>query len=188
MKTDFKILLDMDGVICDFVGTWCCWKQLANPYVAGQNAGKWNMAEIFGMEPEEFWEPCNHSDFWAHMDWTRDGMSILKICEQSVGEKSVHILTSPSMSPNAWKGKAEWIAEHLPQYRSRLLMGPCKYLCANRGHILVDDGDHNVKAFREAGGVAVTVPRAWNELHHVSVEPANVQLEYIKALIYGATE
>jgi hypothetical protein len=59
----------------------------------------------------------------------------------------------------------EWIGKNLPDYKRQFLIGPGKNFCAGKDHILVDDADHNLKAFSEAGGLVVPIPRKWNEYH-----------------------
>ena len=156
-----RILLDMDGVLVNFVGGMMSALGKPWPYDKKKSLGVWNVEKLWGLEDDEFWAPCNYSDFWAELEWLEDGRRILEICEKYVGRENVYISTSPSLSPNAWKGKAEWLQKHMPEYHGRVLMGSCKEILAPVG-VLVDDYDRNVQRFRDNGGTAVPVPRPWN--------------------------
>ena len=45
-----------------------------------------------------------------------------------------------------------------------------KHFCARPDALLIDDGDHNVEAFRANGGQTILVPRPWNSLHYMPTE------------------
>jgi hypothetical protein len=177
-----KILLDMDGVLVDFLGGWCRANMVPCPtYAAGD---RYDLASVLGITPAELWAGCSSREFWAELEWTQDGMSILLAAEHAVGYDNVYLFTTPSPSPQSWAGKADWILGQLPQYKDKILMGCNKHLCARPDQLLIDDADHNVTAFRAAGGQAILVPRQWNSLHWLHVSP----IEYVKVGINLALE
>ena len=180
----FKVLLDMDGVLVNFVGGICKALGKENPFDNRHNLGKWDLAAIWGISEEEFWEACSSHLFWTHLDWMLDGRMILRAAEDAVGAENVYILTTPAPDPESAYGKLRWMERELPEYRPRLLMGACKHLCAVPGQILVDDADHNVKAFQEAGGQAILVPREWNANHLVWGTAA----EYVRGQLIDLTD
>ena len=167
-NSNFTVLLDMDGVLVNFVDGICRALGKPNPYQDGRGAGEWDIGSLLGVSEEEFWAPCGEASFWSDLEWMPGGRAILKMVERQVGRTSVFLLTSPSLSPESWSGKAEWVSKHMPDYRLRVLMGLCKHLCAKPGQILVDDADHNIEAFTAAGGQAVLVPRMWNSNHFLA--------------------
>lgn len=156
-----RVLLDMDGVLVNFVEGIRTALGKPWPYTNLEAMGEWGLDKLWGITPAEFWAPCDSADFWAELDWMPDGEEILRVVEEFAGEE-VYLLTSPSLSPESYRGKAQWVASHMPKYRSRLLMGACKHLLAQPEHLLVDDADHNATAFKAAGGRSVLVPRPWN--------------------------
>ena len=176
-----RILLDLDGVLVDFVGGMMKALDKPWPFDRPEAMGEWDLMDLWGLEQAAFWEPCNHAAFWAALNWLADGREILRVCEREVGQANVYISTSPSLSPNAWKGKALWLQEHMPDYRGRVLMGSCKEILASAG-VLVDDYDRNVQRFREAGGTAVLVPRPWN----AGWGSAAYAVERVKSELYGS--
>lgn len=158
------VLLDLDGVLVDFVGGICrahgrdgytpqCWDFYRS---------EWEMADA------EFWKPTMQPAFWSQLDWTPDGRRIFNRCVQAVGWHSVYLLTS-GRSAAAAAGKTTWVEREVGRdWLDRLLIGHCKHLCAHSSHILVDDYDRNVKAFRAAGGRSVLVAQPWNANRHLA--------------------
>lgn len=60
-----RIYLDMDGVLCDFVGAAC--------KLHGRDPATvthWNFFKDWGMTAEEFWRPIHEAgeDFWANLE------------------------------------------------------------------------------------------------------------------------
>lgn len=155
-----NVLLDMDGVLVDFAAGIL--DALGKSDLADKING-WDFWKAIGVTEKEFWEPCNHEPFWSNLSWTEEGPRIVMIVYQAVGKENTYLLTSPSRAPRSYSGKAEWVKRHLPNLQRRLLIGPSKHLFASPRNILIDDGDHNVDAFRAAGGKAILVPRPWNK-------------------------
>jgi hypothetical protein len=161
-----QILLDMDGVIADFTGHAIT----TLGYSAEEIYSKWipghyELFEMLGIKSEKvFWDQINHYGHewwssiprytWADMLW-----------DMLEGVAPVTILTSPSRSPNAPKGKVRWLLDWKgPNFRSYMI-GPQKYLCARDGALLIDDSEHKVRKFVAHGGRAILFPRLWNSNH-----------------------
>ena len=170
-----KCLLDMDGVIVDFVGGACSYFDIDNPYSSGHH-GYNDIVLRTGLTDEEFW---NHlgANFWANLNPTPEWQDILEIVESRFGIDNVCLLTSPCTNVECMEGKMRWINKHMPQYSRRYLMGPCKEFCANERHWLVDDNDNNIAIFAKYGGNTCLVPRPWNSLH------ASMTLPYVRMVL-----
>lgn len=166
-----KCLLDLDGVLCDFVTGICAAHNSPNVYDNPANAGKYAMEELLGLSATQFWKPCDEA-FWAGLPRMRDFQQILSLVEDAFGQENVCLLTSPSVNEGCATGKIRWIYEHLPAYKRRFLIGPPKHFCAHDGAVLIDDYDTNIAKFQAAGGHAIIVPRRWNSMHDVG-EPLN---------------
>ncbi len=151
-------LLDLDGVLVDFVGGAL---SLHGKHVPPSEV-RWDFLTQIGLEPADFWRPLGRS-FWAGLPWTAEGRELLDVVEDVFGPENVCLLTSPCATPGCCEGKLDWVARELPAYRRRVLVGACKHLVAGPGKLLLDDHDANVEAFREAGGSAILVPRPWND-------------------------
>lgn len=156
-----KILLDMDGVLVDFVGGAFAWHGKTIP-----DAVPWSIWEAMGLSEREFWEPLGY-DFWANLGWTEDGQDLVERLEEMAGTANIAILSSPCLTAGCAEGKLAWIKRHVPQFSRQYLLGPAKEFAASPDRVLVDDYWHNVEKFRKCGGAAVMVPRQWNALAHL---------------------
>lgn len=164
---DIRLLLDMDGVLADFVGGVCIAHNRPNPYEDPANFGKFDMEHLWGITHHEFYEPTNNVEFWANLRKTPEANALVELAEDLVGEQNVAILTAPSRADQCLIGKRAWIASHYPRYGDRLIFAPMrsKRFLAGPTNILIDDRDRNVDDFIAAGGHAVPVPRSWNRWH-----------------------
>ena len=160
-----KILLDMDGVLVDFVGGACRAHRAENPYENAAAAGEYVMAPLFGMTREQFWAPMREEQFWTELEPTPECYEIVDVATEAVGAENVCLLTNPCGMPAAAAGKIEWIRRHLPTFAERFLIGPAKQFCAGRHTLLIDDYDENIYHFTGAGGGVILVPRPWNSAH-----------------------
>ena len=117
---------------------------------------------------QEFWD-CFDREAWANVPPSDELKLLLRNCVALVGRKNICILTSPVLSPGCLEGKADWIRKYLPKWLHRqFLIGPPKHFCARPDALLIDDAQHNIDAFREAGGQTLLVPRPWNRLRDVN--------------------
>ena len=106
-------------------------------------------------------------EFWENLRPCSDAALIVDVCEQYFGRGNICILSSPSLDPACLSAKARWIKKYLPQYKNQYFLGPSKHFAASSDHLLIDDSDKNVNAFRAAGGKAILMCRQWNSGHAV---------------------
>jgi len=112
-----------------------------------------------------FWNMFSRNN-WANFPKSAEFEFLLDRCVELVGKSNICILTTPVLDPGCAAGKIDWIYDQCPEWLHRqYLIGPMKHMCAQSDALLIDDGDHNVDAFREHGGQAILVPRPWNSLH-----------------------
>jgi hypothetical protein len=123
----------------------------------------------------------NHREFWRELDyrfWATLPMSveidlILDWCEHTVGRQNICVLSSvaPMVGNHVYGAKIDWVTRNLPSWMEKnVLLGCPKHFCASHDSLLIDDADHNIKAFRAAGGQAILVPRPWNVLWDTDTE------------------
>ena len=158
-----NILLDLDGVIVDFIGGFRKWYNIPNTITTFP--GDYDMTpEKYGLDMtiKEMWQGLSY-DFWINLEFTPEAENILKL----VHDLNTTILTSPSS--NGVNGKQEWIKKNMSRYfyKKKYLIGPDKSACAHPGALLIDDSDHKVAKFRKAGGHAILFPQHWNAHHSV---------------------
>ena|SRR6218665_2490344 len=152
-----KIVLDLDGVLVDFVGGIFRHLDII-PQETWPTPGKFD-SSAFGVA--NIWDGLRH-DFWEGLQWNLDGPDILKMCEAAVGKENIVICTSPALHPEGASGKMAWIQRELKDYRRRFFIGSAKHFLANPNTILVDDFEKNVSDFQNHGGKAILVSRPWN--------------------------
>lgn len=157
--SDKLLLLDMDGVICEFNDA--AYKVHGG---AAPAEPQWGIWDDLGITEDEFWAKIGH-DFWANLPWTEEGEALLAGIERLVPKANVALLTSPSFNGGI-DGKWEWVRKHMPDYTHRFIPTTAKHFVAGPGKILVDDRNENVDRWVERGGLGVLVPRTWNRRRH----------------------
>ncbi len=157
--------LDMDGVICDFVGSTCKAHGLESPYGNVNCHGIFEMEQCWGMTEEKFWEPLATREFWEFMPKTPEADQIVNFLLQQFGAENICVLTNPSAYDGCIGAKKAWIKREYPEFEKQMLFGASKQFLARPGAYLVDDRDKNIVGFNEFGGHGITVPRAWNARH-----------------------
>jgi hypothetical protein len=160
--TQYRVFLDMDGVLVNFIDGACLMHGKANPWTVGKNRGSYDIGGLLGMTPEEFWGPLGSHEFWANLSWLDDGREILSAASHCAYLSNIYLLSSPGRETGAYSGKAAWVKREIPDLFPRLLLSHCKDVVAKPGHVLVDDYEENCKAFTAAGGTAILVPRLHN--------------------------
>jgi 5'(3')-deoxyribonucleotidase len=161
-----RILLDMDGVLVDFLGG--CKKfhhkeYKGHPHEPDKQTEQtsWNIEPVFQMPAKEIWDPLGF-EFWSNLEPQPWMQEIVTLLEDRFGDKNICLLTAPIETYGAIDGKRAWIRKHLPQFRRRYLVGPAKEFCASNRHALVDDHSTNIEAFKDAGGHTFLFPAPWN--------------------------
>lgn len=166
----YRVLLDMDGVLADFVHGACKFHSKENPYVTPEMYGRYDIADILGMTADEFWNPLD-GDFWASLDPTPEAFDTLNMLLEFFPEDQICLLSSPTYHEECMEGKIRWVKQYFPSFSRRFLFGPVKEFCAHERNILIDDHDGNIEKFSKAGGLTTLFPRPWNKLHSRSDNP-----------------
>lgn len=156
-----KVLLDIDGVLADFVGGACRLHGVDNPYDKQENLGHYEIQDLIGISGPPFWDPMGE-EFWAGLDVYPWAHQIVHDLEALYGLDNICLLTSPVRTPGCTRGKMHWIETHFPMLDRQFLIGPMKEVCAHGNSILFDDSESNCHKFRKAGGRAFLVPGRWN--------------------------
>lgn len=162
------ILLDMDGVIANFVDRSITTAGLP---ISHDDCDVWGYFEKW-MTTDEFWTKIEADDqFWFKLkpyDWARELYDMLTAIAP------VSFCSTPSRDADAASQKIEWLREYAFMDRDEdryflVGVGPSaeghkrgKNLLAGRRRILIDDSDANVRDFKESGGMAILFPQPWN--------------------------
>lgn len=154
------VFCDLDGVLVDFVSAALQEHGRAN---LEWPPGVWSMEEVLGLSTDAFWQPIRQrgAAFWAELPRYPWAEELVAALEARFG--GITIATRPDEHPSSSHGKALFCTRHLPGRPVAML--PAKHLLSRPGRLLIDDSDHNVEAWRQAGGEAILFPRRWNALH-----------------------
>lgn len=182
-----QCLLDLDGVIADFVTGICGAHNKPNPYLEKEHFGIFDTAGLWTMPWEEFIEPCN-KEFWANLPKMPDADEIIAAVTDFFGIENVCILSAPTLNGGCVDGKIEWLSKHYPQFveSGRYLFGPRKDFCAGPYRVLIDDRDENITKFRENGGNAILLSRPWNSFYFRSEKAVKYLIHDLKGRTFAA--
>lgn len=166
----FRIFCDMDGVLVDLhTGV-----QKVFGKIKKIDINNVDYLSVYNITYNEFHDGINKDKkFWQNLkpyEWAYDLIDLL----EDYGE--VCILSSPAKNALSAYGKIEWIENNFPNYSDKLLLGSCKYFCANENSILVDDMQKYCDSFKEGGGNIILFPQNYNK----NKDFVNNELRYIK--------
>ena len=163
-----KILLDLDGVLADFVSATLVRHRRGESH---DQILKWDYFTDWGMTDAEFWAPLRGGGFWTGIKpypWAREFYRKLA----TLGE--VTIATAPNLDPECIPAKIKWVEQHLGVDQDHVMCGRRKHLMASPGTLLIDDGPHNIARHitelaanlegdhELAGRHAILFPQPWN--------------------------
>lgn len=162
-----QCLLDMDGVIADFMSALTTSHKRPTPYTIKENLGIWETEKLWGITEDEFWAPimADSLNFWSTIPKMPEADEIVEILEKAFGSENIAILTAASEDIGSVPGKRAWMMKHFPQFAKRMIFGHAKEFMAAPYRLLVDDRDKNVAKFAKAGGKTILIPRPWNSAH-----------------------
>ena len=163
-QADRVVLLDMDGVLVDFVDRAyeACGVDPHTRTMMAQRIKSWDDVHVpLGITQTELWRRIDDwgEHFWSHAPW-RTGATAALIVAEGIGQ--VYLCSSPSRLSESRSGKHKWVERQLPEYAHRLILCKDKHLLAQPGRVLIDDNPHNCQRFIECGGDALLVPHACN--------------------------
>lgn len=169
------ILLDMDGVICQFTKLVAeLFNKDHDDIESNWKYGNWSIAQELGISESDVWKRINKVEtFWEDIEpypYAKDLIKYLK------SKYELHICTSPSSQFSCPTGKLKWLSKHNMGFGRNVIITPNKHLLACPNKILLDDMDKNCNKFCEHGGKSILIPRIWNSAYSKDVDI----LEYIK--------
>lgn len=162
MVTETQCLLDMDGVLCDFVTRRLQLAGITDPNWYDQFPGNHDLQRCMGMSTIEFYGELDRN-FWANLNWMPDGKEILKHVEERFGKENVCLCTSPTRDDECIPGKKAWIRKHLgSHYLRNVMFTNVKFFASGPNRLLVDDSEAHVDEYK---GPSYLLPRIWNRRH-----------------------
>lgn len=160
------ILLDMDGVVADFVTAALALHGQPDA-LAAWPPGEWDMAKVLGISTSAFWKPIDQmgADYWAGLEPYPWAAELIALIQESA---PYAILSSPGLGAEAPTGKIHWLRKHVKPNFANYLFGHQKWLCARPDQVLIDDRDKNIDQFVAAGGHGILFPQVWNSNHAIT--------------------
>lgn len=164
--------LDIDEVLVDFVGPAL---QLHGYDVEAVKqewpSDVWSVQQVLGISNTKFWKPINEagSEFWENLPekpWIDE-----MLCLVSMKFSQSYLVSSPSLCPSSYTGKANWIHKRFGKSFDKFLLTPHKELLAGPGRVLIDDNPYNVKRFVECGGHGIHFPMWGNYRRRYLADP-----------------
>lgn len=141
-KKEFKIYVDMDGVLTDFDEQFLRMfkKTSTQVHKEGGDAHFWSVVEKGGLK------------FWSEMPWMRGSRKFWSYVKQF----NPTILSAPARSlPDSPKGKKIWVKRELGGVPLILKRARNKKDYADENSILIDDNMDNISGWKGAGGIGI---------------------------------
>lgn len=166
------VLLDMDGVCCDFMGrVFSIYAERHGRLYTDDEILEHDLASTVGWQVYDVMAGIfNEPGFFLALQPYPGAIDVVN--EVIDAGHHVEICTSPTVirGPNGVKKinahclheKLEWIAHHLPRLAKQVTITKNKRLV--KGDFLIDDGDHNILPWCQAhpAGLGLVVNRPWN--------------------------
>ncbi len=159
-------LIDMDGVLCDFVGGVARLFDVDADALREADAAspKGGVEQGLGVSATQFWKRLDGAGpgFWADLEPFADA---LEVWRELVAMEHVHayVCSTPSKCVTSPAGKLAWMQKHLGgrDFQDYFLTKHKHHLAhASRPScLLVDDSPPTCSAFAFAGGETVLMPR-----------------------------
>jgi len=161
-KPDYKIFVDLDGVLCDFMKGF---NELLGDESTGQTTSEYEAEH----GKNSIWQVIDPAgvEFWTGLDWMPDGKQLWTY----VKSYNPTILSAPSRRKESKIGKTEWLRANLPELpnhhvqtkgkhgwdgSSKIILNSMKHLYASGPEdILIDDTPSKIDAWREKGGTGI---------------------------------
>lgn len=196
-----SILIDMDGVLVDFVSGACsvhgvtrtqleeywpvCTWSITKPMGDLRRVILRESVNLLGQEFPDFtdsdlWAPINNMgpEFWIGLQPLPWIDQLIKAVEETGMEWHIISDPSPACSLAAYDGKCRWLKNYFGNDFDRFALTPHKHLFASRKNMLIDDKKENVDKFTEAGGMGILFPARCNHLHKHADNPVPVMGNY----------
>lgn len=159
-----KVLLDVDGVLADFLTPALgILGRLTGRSWRAEEITSWDLFEIVGKRWEEpFFETCAVPGFAAALEVCGGAKEAVAVLREI---SDLYVVTSPMhLSPTWTYEREEWIRSHFGIGGNRIVHTAAKYLCV--GDVFVDDRPYNVQKWRyeHPSGLGILWDAPYNRL------------------------
>lgn len=182
------VLLDMDGVVADFVTALA--ELLRQPekgtFGANPPTGRYDCCPHFGITHAEMWSAIdiNSYGFWRDLpvhDWAQE--LYRRVLSLPYVDRVIWC-SQPGNDPGCVAGKMQWLNDRSSLFFNgspcrNFIFTPQKDLLAKPGVVLIDDCPEHCDSFQEAGGKAILFPMPWNAHRTSRVFHDRRQVEHV---------
>lgn len=178
------ILLDVDEVICDFIGGACFEHRFTRKELEARRIpGKWSIQKPLGLMNSEFWHPIRQKGekFWENLRPLPWAAELLKMINET--GLDYYLVTGPDDHHTSYSGKILWAKRWLgAELSKKIIPTQHKWLLSGPNRLLIDDKEKNLIKFEfdddgnPRGGFGLLFPSRGNSLHAMADNP----LEYIR--------
>ena len=156
----YKCLLDVHGVLGDFVGFAVGVLGIEDPYRKTENYGRYDaIAEAGG---DRLLTLMRDRTFWRDIPKTPWADELVAYAQKTFGSEQVAVCSAPALADGCLEGVRDWVRMHYPFLSPKLIQTQAKAFCAHERAVLIDDKPKNVQQFNQHGGTGVTFPQLWN--------------------------
>lgn len=161
---DFPVInLDLDGFVADFIRGSMAKHKITDLSVKDC---RWDYWKQRGISDSQFWEIIKGERFWHDLEPMHDGIETIRLIRSVIPLKNLCILSSANHY-GACEGKRTWIKKYLPDLVGTETFCHEKWRHAGPNKVLIDDSQENLENWANHGGIAITVPRPWNDCSHM---------------------
>lgn len=176
---DYKIYVDMDGVLVDMVRGLHDYMKVSydsSKYHYPKNEYKifpYFIKYVQTVHHKEFnkqmlYDMCDSHHFWRDLKKEPTADALLSMLDNLVDMKNVFICSYPMAGPDTWSGKVAWVEKNYPQLSRQMILSTApKSVLAGNNTLLIDDNNENHIEFGKAGGNSFLVPQPWNMDHEL---------------------
>lgn len=151
------LLIDQDDVLAEYIkGVVESFNEKYQTNYSTEDCVCWDLVSVFG---EEILEIMHQPKLFRQLEPVTEAIETFKrLYESDLFE--MYIVTAAH--PSSVEAKYEWIKQYMPFFpQSHMIISSVKYMI--KGDYLLDDGMHNIVAFKEAGGTPVIFDRPHNQ-------------------------
>lgn len=157
-----RIVVDQDQVICKWVERILEWyNEDKGTCYTRDDITNWDMKSNLGPNAGDFLRSCmRYPELYRDLDPVEGALTGMKKLHDM--KHDVVIVTAvPRCAGIAYHGKLEWLRRNMPWFDLNNFIA-CSRKELVYGDIILDDGPHNIDAWRKQGRTTVVFDAPWN--------------------------
>jgi len=166
LAKDYKptVYVDMDGVLCDF----------KSPIT--MTLGKQTFHQVTNRDFNEFFKGTNVSDYFSKLPMFPEARMLIEFVLGLFGSYKICSRPLKHYVKQSIHGKNKWIKKNLEKNHrpvtAHYVFDKSKYAVDENGrpNILIDDQDDNIRAWEDAGGIAIQFEADHGQFHNLVKE------------------